>query len=494
MLYIRPRMGTMASIWDGGNLPRSDKKLWLKKILLIVGLIVMALILFYAEENYRHMRAWRSYAESTGLQQKPLNWKDYLPPPVPENQNFAKTPLLKAIGLKQETDAQVLSRFTVFSAGNYLADSFNGTPTDLAGLARALCKDQKPGTDLGKPPAEIVLEAMATIEPDLSELRRASRLPAAQFDARGQDPWHLTIPNFVALRSLAQILSVHAGASLQQGQSAKALEDLAVILRIGDALKSHNTLVASMIRVALVGTALGPLREGCESGAWSGTELRELQSLLQKQDLLYSLSRSIQGGERAGVHYIAEHYGPEECSKLFAGSDPPSRFSRLAFQLAPRAWRYRALMLYDEPMREFLEAVDPAAQRIDPLRVQAAFNKVEGTVNQWPCGMLAAVAIPNFQKALLTTARTQTLVNMATVVCALERYKAGHAAYPPALDGIAPDLDQGTLPHDLVTGKSLHYAATGSGKFTLYTSGYDGKDDAGHIESDPARGDWCWVN
>jgi Tfp pilus assembly protein PilE len=219
-----------------------------------------------------------------------------------------------------------------------------------------------------------------------------------------------------------------------------------------------------------------------------------LQSRLHKQNLLYSLSRSLQGGERAGVHYIAEHYGPEECSKLFAGNDPPSWFSRVAFRLAPRGWKYRALMLYDEPMREFQEAIDLAAQRIDPLRVQAAFNKVECTVNQWPCGMLAAVAIPNFQKAWLTTARTQTIVNMAAVVCALERYKAEHGAYPAALDGIAPALAGGTLPHDLVTGKSFQYVLATSGKFSLYTSGYDGKDDAGRIDSNPANGDWCWVN
>jgi len=487
-------MGILANSWAAGNLPQSDKRFWLKRILLSAGLMAMVVSLFYLEENYRHVRAWRNYAAATGLREKPLNWRDYLPTPVPDNQNFAKTPLLRAIGVKGETDAQVLNRFTVFPVGKFTADAFKGTPTDLAGFAKALDREGLSGTNTCKPPASVVLEALATIEPELAELRRASRLAHAQFDARGQDPWRLTMPNYVALRSLAQILSVHAGALLQQGQSAKAAEEIKVILRLSDALKSHHTLVAAMIRVALVGTALGPIREGCVSAAWSGTELTEFQELLQNQDLLNSISKSIQGGERAGVHYIAENYGTEDWCKLFAGNKPPSRLSRLAAWLAPRGWRYRALMLYDEPMREFQLAVDTEAQRIDPHRVQTAFAMVERALRQRPCGMLAGVAIPNFQRALLTTAHTQTMVNMATLVCALERYKAVHGDHPSDLDEIAPALAGGKLPHDLVTGKPIHYALEGTGQFTLYTSGYDGKDDAGRIESSPAYGDWCWVN
>jgi len=151
-------------------------------------------------------------------------------------------------------------------------------------------------------------------------------------------------------------------------------------------------------------------------------------------------------------------------------------------------------MLYDEPMREFLLAIDPAAQRIDPHRVKTILAMVERVVQQRPCGMLAAVSIPNFQRALLTTAQTQTMVNMATLVCALERYKNEHGGHPSVLDEIAPALAGGKLPPDLVIGKPIHYALAGSGQFTLYTKGYDGKDDAGRIESSPTDGDWCWVN
>lgn len=477
-----------------GNLPGASTKSWFKRLAWLTSLFVLVAILFYGEENYRHTRAWRSYAQAAGLEQQRLNWRNSLPPPVPENQNFAKTPLLKAIGLKNDTDSRVLRRFTVFSFGNYLADAVNGTPTDLTGAARAMGGEQQSGSGSERPLAEVVLEGMKAIEPDLSELRSACRLPCAQFDASGQDPMARTIPNFVALRSLGQILSVQAGALLQQGQSAKALEDLRVILRLSDALKSHNTLVAAMIRVSLVNVALGPFREGCVSQAWSPTELAEFQGLLQQQDLLSCMAASMQNGERAGIHYIVEHYGPEDWSRLFAGSEKPSLLLRLGVRIVPRGWKYRALMLYDEPVRDFTEAIDPVSQRIDPVRVQAAFELVESAVRQRPYGVLAAVALPNFQRALLKTAQTQTMVDMAKIVCSLERYKAAHGGYPSTLQELAPDFAGSKLPHELVTGESFRYAMAGPAKFTLYSSGYDGKDDGGRTDPNPARGDWCWVN
>jgi hypothetical protein len=459
----------------------------------LASFLVLLTILFYGEENYRHTRAWRSYARAAGLEQKPLNWRDSLPPPAPETRNFAKTPLLKAIGLKNETDTRVLSRFTRYSVGDFLADAVKGTPTDLAGAARALGGEPESANRSAKSPAEVVLERMAANEPDLSELRSASRLPYAQFDAKGQDPLLVTLPNFVALRCLAQILSVQAGALLQQGQSAKALQDLRVILRLSDALKTHNTLVAAMLRVNLVNVALGPFREGCVLRAWSATELEEFQGLLQEQDLLSGFVKSIQNGERARIHYIVEHYGPEDWIRVFAGSEKPGLCLQLGVRLVPRGWKYRALMLYDQPMREFEDAIDPVAQRIDRTRLQAAFDRVERVVRQRPYGVLAAVAIPNFQRASLRTAQTQTMLDMAKVVCSLEKYKTGHGAYPSRLEELAPDF-AGKLPHDLVTGESLRYAMASPEKFTLYSSGFDGKDDGGRTESNPAQGDWCWVN
>src|SRR5581483_10635726 len=48
--------------------------------------------LFYAEEDWRGHRAWQHFSEQSKDRGFSLDWRDYVPPPVPDDQNFAMTP------------------------------------------------------------------------------------------------------------------------------------------------------------------------------------------------------------------------------------------------------------------------------------------------------------------------------------------------------------------------------------------------------------------
>src|SRR5258708_4604123 len=80
---------------------RSRGKKW------VIGLVVMAslMALFYAEENFRHLGAWRKYKQELIASGAQLDWKSYLPKRVPDDKNFVKTPLLEAIGYGSNTNA-----------------------------------------------------------------------------------------------------------------------------------------------------------------------------------------------------------------------------------------------------------------------------------------------------------------------------------------------------------------------------------------------------
>src|SRR5439155_9732560 len=114
--------------------------------------------------------------------------------------------------------------------------------------------------------------------------------------------------NFVALRSLSQILSFHACAELALDHREKALADVRVIHRLSDGLKDENTLVALMIRVAMQGLALEPFWQGWAEDRWSEPELASLQELFGQVDLLPEFAR-VMRGERAGVNGLVEKYG-----------------------------------------------------------------------------------------------------------------------------------------------------------------------------------------
>jgi hypothetical protein len=65
--------------------------------------------------------------------------------------------------------------------------------------------------------------------------------------------------------------------------------------------------------------------------------------------------------------------------------------------------------------------------------------------------------VPNIYKPLRLAARTQTWLDHARIVCALERYRLRTGQYPGSLEKLAPEFI-GALPKDIITGKPLIYS------------------------------------
>ena len=77
------------------------------------------------------------------------------------------------------------------------------------------------------------------------------------------------------------------------------------------------------------------------------------------------------------------------------------------------------------------------------------------------------------------------------LACALERYRRVEGHYPETLASLAPRfIDR--IPHDLINGQSLKYQRTANGSFTLYSVGWNEKDDEGEVSSNRDQGDWVW--
>src|SRR5258706_8656310 len=93
----------------------------------IIGALFGLICVFFAEENWRGKRAWetcRRELEAKGVQ---LDWQKFVPPPVPDEQNFAMTPFLaplfdfnpkpRAPGQKIWRDIEGHDRAVNFAAG-----------------------------------------------------------------------------------------------------------------------------------------------------------------------------------------------------------------------------------------------------------------------------------------------------------------------------------------------------------------------------------------
>lgn len=59
---------------------------------IILGSLTVLTVIFYAEENWRGQRAWKNYQRELEAKGWVLDWEKYIPPPVPDDQNFFKAP------------------------------------------------------------------------------------------------------------------------------------------------------------------------------------------------------------------------------------------------------------------------------------------------------------------------------------------------------------------------------------------------------------------
>jgi len=93
----------------------------------------------------------------------------------------------------------------------------------------------------------------------------------------------------------------------------------------------------------------------------------------------------------------------------------------------------------------------------------------------------------------------QASVDMARTAIALERHRLALGEYPETLDALAPRF-MAAVPHDVIGGQPLKYRREAGGRFTLYSIGWNEKDDGGVMvftkgttpRLDLGQGDWGW--
>jgi hypothetical protein len=472
--------------------------------------LITLVALFYAEENFRGKLAYqrfRAEAEAKGLR---LDWASYVLPPVPDHENFAKTPLLVAIGYKDVTDTNLAERLKSLMApsgmGQYVGNFVAGRPADLDAIKSEL----RGNPQLNLPPepssaAADVLAALEPMEPYFQELRTASHRRYARFDMTTDQPcWFGPTPNFIMLRSFSQRLSVRASALLALGKTDAAMADIKVIHKLAEALTGHPMLVSAMIRVAILGgPGLQPVWEGMVSNRWSDAQLKELQQLLGPVNLPADVEYALMGGELAGINLLAEKYAanPSAIRRQIGMSAGKvsllDRFRLACIDLAPRGWVYQNQLVHNQCLIDGFKAAFQADGRISPLRCERSMERVKKAVETPGLfNYIARMATPNYAKAISTSVLNHDLVHMAEIVCGLEQYKRAEGQYPDDLAAIVPRY-LAKLPNDPITGKPPIYRRSADGKFLLYSVGQNEQDDGGLRMVNGGQlqrevGDWVW--
>src|SRR5579863_8330548 len=82
---------------DTNKNPTNSCWRWLGRCLIGLVAVVTAVALFYAEEDMRGKYDWSKYRQKAEARGVNLDWQKLVPPPVPDDQNFAMTPFLAPI-------------------------------------------------------------------------------------------------------------------------------------------------------------------------------------------------------------------------------------------------------------------------------------------------------------------------------------------------------------------------------------------------------------
>jgi len=500
----------------------------LKRLLLVGGGVVALIALVYAEEYWRGWHTWNQFKHQWEAKGEQFNLASVLPSPVPEDQNFALTPVVftsygqiltregKLIPAEQRDEHFAVRMRMPISLDNQVptncaGDRVKGTLTrldcwqgyyrDAAARSNAFPVPSQPGS----PAADVVL-ALSKYDGVIEELRAACRLPHSRYPLNydSESPFMIHLPHLAPLKSCAQGLQLRCLANLQAGQPEKALDDVRLVLQLTDKVRTEPLLISHLVRIAMVQIMLQPIWEGLAEHKWPDAQLAALEAELAKLDFLAAWRLSMRG-ELAAQSDEADYLrrNPERLEelealpKLFGGQNDIRLPSGMAARLIPGGWfyqnRYRCARMLEDYC---VPLADEKLGTFSPNLVRRG-EEALAAESASPFSVYERLVLPSLGKAAAGFAYGQASVNLARTAIALERYRLAHGAFAESLDALAPQFIS-RVPHDVIGGEALKYRRETSGLFVLYSIGWNEKDDGGvaAFDKDGAldiqSGDWIW--
>ena len=454
----------------------------LKWILIsLVAMIVLA-FMFYAEEDWRGKRDWENYKRQLEASGETFDWSDYIPPTVPDAQNFFEAPKMQEWFIR-DPDSNTHEFEVLFNDQKFMAivsSASHGQPNLINSVATA----------------EQFLDWSDSFEQEFNLIREASKRPFARMDGSYSDPYDRPVPDYTNVKLISYALGQRARSYLLIGQPQKALDELTLlddIRRIYEAPPSGKpiTLATVLIDAAICTVYQDVVAYGIQSHLWQEPQLETVEKQLEQIDLSIFMKDALRE-ERAALCY--------KITIEVIGKIDPNR-SNIA-----RGWLCQNLVTLSKWYQQAIDGIDISNKIVAPdavIRVDNELKEVDSSRFQFlshPYSFWTAVLMPNLPKAIETFAWVQTLVSEAQIACALERYRLAHGQYPETLNALVPQYMQ-TIPHDIIGGQPLHYRRTDDGKFQLYSIGWNEQDDGGQPSPrnengviDYTKGDWVWPN
>lgn len=509
--------------------------------------LITLVALFYAEEDWRGKHDWEQFKRKQEAKGIKFDYKAVIPAPVPDDQNFAMSPVwIARIKYTFQSDPKKAEAWYGDRIDDDDVSKFYGlvpvTPTALVGTnfgASGLppvpgvpvrwtipgkidlkpwqtyyreLQGKYPGAGISITPqpqsaATDVLLALSKFDPAIERLRKDSSLPDSRFPVvyDVDDPAEILLPHLQAVKQCAQVLELRAIAELQNGQTDAAFDDVKLILRLVDSIRTEPFIITHLVRMAVMQMAIQCIYEGLSEHKWSEAQLAELDSELSKINYAADYKFSILSEGAANVKVIDWLEQKRSRGKILAdllmsdNQGKPLPVLGTVFYVVPNGWFYQGDIVISKAEEAWVSVPsDNTTPIISPGSVLQASNTMMVACGRIT-GFLGRILAPNLSAYAQRTAFAQESADLTRIAIALERYRLKQGVYPDSLDALAPAFMK-EVPADIINGEPLNYHSTPDGRFILYSVGWNGKDDGGiavkgnsngnGIEVD--KGDWVW--
>ncbi len=506
---------------------------------LLIGLagLLTLIAIVVTFEGIRGRKAWAKFKADMEAAGEPLDPMALRPAPVPDEQNFAMTPLLSPLlDYELTTTARGEEHVWKDAVAKKRLDEFKGLSdfpselwgnrhlhraTDLGGWQAYLRPNTNFGVSIGEVSPAIqksvdpnsgmstvsydtnlaakeVLLALRKFDTEMGELHEAAKRPYAQFPVHYEEGFAAILPHLTLLRKFSRIARLKATAHLADNDPEQALSEGLLIVRFADAARAEPLLISGLVRIAFLEDFAEIVWEGMVHNRWKPSQLQQIEKTLSTVDCALDYQRAIRGERALALDSLLRMR--KKIGTLMGGSSD-SEAVNLIFSRGPDAIFYQNLVnigrMYGEKGFPY---VDVERRRFDLSGAKAAEKKIKSEMTKFhPYRVLAAVLFPAIGKAMQRSAHAQSEVDQIRIACGVEQYRIQHGKLPADLAALTPEYLE-ALPKDPVSGADYNYVVENGTSFAIYSFGADGGDDGGKVVFDKRdtnrlnydEGDWVW--
>jgi hypothetical protein len=333
-------------------------------------------------------RAWVAFQKGLKQKSESLDVSALLPGPVPENENFARTPAFQSlVNRKNAETLRLLKNLKPFDVPN---TPYMNTPNTVEWMKEGFAplddyvrriapKSRAIKSTNAADYASAFLQGLQSQRDTMRDLAAAAHLPFYQ-SATNRNASAVLHPNqneLLALERLQLLFQVRACALLAVNRVPEASEDLLTGLQLAR-LARQSPDARSSIRVNLmIMRSLQPLWEGLGDLQWNDAQLAAFQKQLGEFNLLADHTNAIR---RVVLAYIEIwQVIPDAGTNYFSMPRSEGRYGLdSAWQIQPRSWWFDSCIQLHRAGEHAIENVDVAGQR-----VQVEFNWGELVTCRW---------------------------------------------------------------------------------------------------------------